>query len=130
MSVPDMDGLIEALTSSLDSIRHYYDRQTGEVITLSDEFSTGELEGPAERYEIITPLSVSERFQIMEDFVETIGNEALQDELNQALIEKGAFLRFDETMKRYPTRDSQWQRFRSDKVSSRAHTWLREHGIS
>ena len=31
---------------------------------------------------------VSERFQIMEDFVETLHNDALEDELNQALIEK------------------------------------------
>ena len=62
-----MDGLIGAMTSSLDSIRHYYDRDTGEVVTLSDEFGTGQLVGPAERYELITPLSVSERFQIMED---------------------------------------------------------------
>ena len=66
-----MDGLIEAMTSSLDSIRHYYHRDTGEVVTLSDEFGTGQLEGPAERYQLITPLSVSERFQIMEDFVES-----------------------------------------------------------
>ena len=46
MSTPDMDGLIEAMTSSLDSIRHYYHRDTGEVVTLSDEFGTGQLEGP------------------------------------------------------------------------------------
>ena len=129
MTAPDMEGLIEAMTSALDEIHHYYDRETGEVIMLSDEFSAAELDGPPERYELITPLSVSERFQIMEDFVEALDNEALQDELNQALIEKGAFLRFDETMKRYPTRNAQWQRFRADKVALRARAWLREHGI-
>ena len=89
-----MDGLIEAMTSSLDSIRHYYHRDTGEVVTLSDEFGTGQLEGPVERYQLITPLSVSERFQIMEDFVETLHNDALEDELNQVLTEKGAFVKF------------------------------------
>ena len=99
-----MDGLIGAMTSSLDSIRHYYDRDTGEVVTLSDEFGTGQLVGPAERYELITPLSVSERFQIMEDFVETLHNDALEDELNQVLTEKGAFIKFDEALKHYPTR--------------------------
>ena len=84
----------------------------------------GELEGPAERYELITPLSVSERFQIMEDFVETLHNDALEDELNQALTEKGAFIKFDETLKRYPTRNKQWEAFRSDRVASRARAWL------
>ncbi len=129
MSTPEMDGLIEAMTSSLDSIRHYYHRDTGEVVTLSDEFGTGQLEGPAERYQLITPLSVSERFQIMEDFVETLHNDALEDELNRALIEKGAFLKFDEAMKRYPTRNEQWEHFRSDRVASRARAWLQEHGL-
>ena len=102
MSTPDMDSLILALTSALYSIRNYYDRTTGEVVTISDEFGAGELDGPSEHYELITPLSVSERFQIMEDFVESLDNEDVQDELNQALTEKGAFLRFDEALSRYP----------------------------
>ena len=129
MSTPNLEGLIEAMTSALDSIRQFYDRQTGEVVSISDEFGDGELEGPPERYEFITPLSVSERFQIMEDFVETLQNEALEDELNQALTEKGAFLRFEETLKRYPTRNRQWEAFRSARVASRARAWLKEHGI-
>ncbi len=129
MSTPDMDGLIEAMTSSLDSIRHYYHRDTGEVVMLSDEFGTGQLEEPAKRYQLITPLSVSERFQIMEDFVETLHNDALEDELNRALIEKGAFLKFEQALKRYPTRNKQWEQFRADRVASRARAWLQEHGL-
>ncbi len=126
-----MDGLIGAMTSSLDSIRHYYDRDTGEVVTLSDEFGTGQLEGPAERYELITPLSVSERFQIMEDFVETLHNDALEDELNQVLTEKGAFIKFDEALKHYPTRNKQVgalpfgpRRLTCPSVAARAWDWL------
>ena len=129
MSAPDMDGLILAMTSALDSIRHYYDRETGEVVTLSEEFGTGRLDGPSERYVYITPLSVSERFQIMEDFVETLDNEALQDELNKTLSEKAAFLRFDEALSRYPSRNKQWEGFRSDRVAARARAWLSEHDI-
>jgi hypothetical protein len=124
-----MEGLIEALTSSLDTIRHYYDSSTGEIVSLSEEFGTGELEGPVERYTPIHSLSVSERYQIMEDFVETIGNPSLQDELNGALIEKGAFQKFEEVLTKYPTRYRQWQVFRSDKVMARAQTWLREHKL-
>jgi len=124
-----MDGLIAAMTSSLDSIRFYYDRQTGETVMLSDEFGTGELEGPVERYELVTPLSVSERFQIMEDFVETLDNDALEDELNQVLTEKGAFVKFDEALSQYPTRNKQWIQFRADRVASRARAWLVEHGV-
>ena len=41
---------------------------------------------------MITRLWVSERYQIIEDFVETFGSESLQDELSEALIERRAFL--------------------------------------
>ena len=130
MASPDLEGLIDALTSSLDTIRHYYDSTTGEIVALSEEFGTGELEGPPERYAPIHSLSVSERYQIMEDFVETIPNQALQDELNEALIEKGAFQKFEQVLKRYPTRYRQFQVFRSDKVMARAKSWLRDHVVA
>ncbi len=130
MAVPDENALLEALTSVLDDIHYYYDRITGEVIALSEEFGTGELEGPATRYLAITPLSVSERYQIMEDFVETLGNASLQDELTEALIEMGAFQKFEGVLKKYPTRYRQWEAFRADKVKSRASAWLRENRIS
>jgi hypothetical protein len=127
---PDLEGLIEALTSSLDTIRHYYDSTTGEIVALSEEFGTGELEGPPARYTPIHSLSVSERYQIMEDFVETIPNQALQDELNEALIEKGAFQKFEQVLRKYPTRYRQFQVFRSDKVMGRAKGWLRDHVLA
>ena len=130
MASPDLEGLIEALTSSLDTIRYYYDSSTREIVALSEEFGTGELEGPPERYTPIHSLSVSERYQIMEDFVETISNQSLQDELNEALIEMGAFQRFEEVLKKYPTRYRQWQVFRSDKVMARAKSWLRDHKLA
>ena len=78
---------------------------------------------------MITPLSVSERYQIMEDFVETLGNESLQDELNEALIEKGAFLKFEEALRKYPTRNQQWQTFRRDKMNAICRAWMQEHNI-
>lgn len=130
MPNPDLEALIEALTSSLDTIRYYYDSATGEVVTVSEEFGTGELDGPPSRYTPIHSLSVSERYQIMEDFVETIGMPALQDELNEALIEMGAFQKFEEVLKKYPTRYKQWQVFRSDKVMARAKGWLRDHKLA
>ena len=129
MASPDLEDLIEALTSSLDSIHHYYDSSTGEIVALSEEFGEGALEGPPERYTPIHSLSVSERYQVMEDFVETVENPSLQDELNEALIEKGAFQKFEEALAKYPTRYRQWQAFRSDRMMARARSWLREHRL-
>lgn len=125
----DLEALIEAFTSSLDAIAQYYDRGSGEIVSLSEEFGTGELEGPPDRYVVITPLSVNDRYQIMEDFVENVGDESLEEELNEALIEKGAFLRFEGVLAKYPARLQQWRAFRTGKVTAHVRAWLSEHGL-
>ena len=99
----------QALESQLATIKHFYDRSSGEIIMIDEEFgeASEDLEQQSDRYVLIPSITANERFQIMEDFVETINDEELQEMLNQALIEKGAFQRFDEVLQRYPSR---WQR--------------------
>ncbi len=60
---------------------------------------------------------------------ESLPDEGLIEELNQALIGKGAFQRFEEALQKYPNRRKQWHNFRAAKVNARAREWLREHGI-
>jgi hypothetical protein len=128
---PGLESVIQALESQLDTIKHFYDRNTGEVVMISEEFGEApeDLEQQGDRFVLIPSMTANERFQIMEDFVETIVNEELQDMLNQALIEKGAFQRFEEVLQRYPNRWEQWRRFRDDKMEARAREWFRENGI-
>jgi len=130
-SPASLEALIQALESQLDTITHYYDRETGEVVMVSEEFSEGlgDMEAGADRYLLISPFTTNERFQIMEDFVESLPNEGLIEELNQALIGKGAFQRFEEALQKYPNRRKQWHSFRAAKLNARAREWLREHGI-
>jgi molybdopterin converting factor small subunit len=127
----DLEAVVQALESQLDSIKHYYDRSTGEVVMIDEEFGEGpeEIEKQGDRFVLIPPLTANERFQIMEDFVEALPNESLQEELNMALIEKGAFLRFEEVLQKYPNRWEQWRRFRGDKVTARAREWFRANSI-
>ena len=127
----DFEALIQAFESQLDTIRHYYDRDTGDVVVVSEEFGEGPEEADQEpgRFLLVPTFTTNDRFQIMEDFVESLPNEALVEELNQALIGKGAFQRFEEALQRYPNRREQWRRFRADKVMARARAWLRENGI-
>ncbi len=130
-SPASLEALIQALESQLDTIKHYYDREAGEVIMVSEEFGDGlgDTEAEADRYLLISPFTTNERFQIMEDFVESLPNESLIEELNQALIGKGAFQRFEEALQKYPNRRKQWHSFRAAKLNARAREWLREHGI-
>ncbi len=128
---PDLDALIEALESPLDTIRNYYDRKTGEIVMISEEFGEGpaDIETNTERYLPVLPLSSNERFQIMEDFIDSLSDEVLQEELNTALIEKGAFQRFEAVLRRHPREWEQWRRFRNDKVTLHALEWLRANGV-
>lgn len=130
---PGIEAVVQALESQLDNIKHYYDRTTGEVVMLDEEFgefgAVPDLDQQGDRYVFIQPFSNNERFQIMEDFVEALSNEALQEELNMALIEKGAFQRFEEVLTKYPNQHEQWRRFRVDKVNARALQWFRDNGI-
>ena len=130
----NLDALVQAFESQLDSIHYYYDRDTGEVVMVSEEFGEGPGDAAGEDYEsgrylLVPPFTTNERFQIMEDFVESLPDETLVEELNQALIGKGAFQRFEEVLQRYPQRLEQWRRFRNDKVAGRVRAWLRKHGI-
>ena len=130
----DFDGLVQAFESQLDTIRYYFDRETGEVVMVSEEFGEGPggesgADQEGDRFLLVPPLTTNDRFQIMEDFVESLPDEALIEELNQALIGKGAFQRFEAVLQGYPQRLEQWRRFRADKVTARAREWLRGHGI-
>jgi hypothetical protein len=128
---PSLESIVQALESQLDTIKYFYDRSSGEVVMIDEEFGevSEDLEQQGDRFVFIPSITANERFQIMEDFVETIGDEELQEMLNQALIEKGAFQRFDEVLQRYPTRWKQWLRFRADKVEARAREWFRANGL-
>jgi F0F1-type ATP synthase delta subunit len=98
---------------------------------IDEEFgeASEDLEQQSDRFILIPSITANERFQIMEDFVETIADEELQEMLNQALIEKGAFQRFDEVLQRYPNHWKQWLQFRTDRVEARAMEWFRANGL-
>ena len=128
---PNLDAVIQAFESLLDGIQHFYDRDSKEVIMVSSEFGEEglDVERQTDRYVSIPPLTNNERFQFMEDFVESLSNEKLEEELNLALIEKGAFQRFEEALSRYPGHREQWVRFRTEKVRTHARQWMKANHI-
>ncbi len=121
-------AVVMALESQLDDIKHFFDRTTGEVTMISEEFGEAEeLDQQGDRFVPIRPLSNNERFQIMEDFVEILSVEGLREELNMALTEKGAFQRFEEVLQKYPF--EQWRRFRENRINAHARKWFKANNI-
>jgi hypothetical protein len=129
---PSLEAVVQALESQLDTIKHFYDRSTGEIVMIDEEFGQGseDMEAHSDQFILIPSITANESFQIMEDFVETLTDEELQEMLNQALIEKGAFQRFQDVLQRYPTRWSQWLSFRADRVKARALEWYRANNLA
>jgi hypothetical protein len=83
----DLDSLITALDDHSPDIEWVLDRQTGEVIAVTDPMVTGDEETEAlvaadpARYLPIEPIPSHEAFEIMEAFVESVSPAAISDRL-------------------------------------------------
>ena len=126
-----LDSLVQALESQLDSVTYYFDRRDQQVVVVDEELGEAppDFESTSNRFFAIPRLTNNERYQIMEDFIETQDNEQLQDELTQALLERGAFTAFEKALERYPTRRELWNRFRQERVRVHARAWLSTNGL-
>jgi hypothetical protein len=123
---------MNALESELDAVKHYYDRETHQVLAVNEELGFFEegFDPGSSRFIQIPPLGSNEGFQIMEEFTESIPEGGLKDDLNRALLSRGAFQLFEKALEGHPARLEQWRRFRADRVRMAAQSWLRTHGLA
>jgi hypothetical protein len=118
--------------------RSYLDLKTGEIIQIFDDImdrDEKELlddqveEGFGERYITIPNAESYEGYQDMEDFIETVKDAKLQQQLYNAIAGKGAFRRFKDVLNYYPKERERWFKFKDEKVMERINEWLDEEGI-
>ncbi len=133
----NLEELCLAMEDSSYECDYYLDRETGEIVFISDyidEASLEELkdkidENPA-RYEPIPKAESYEGYNDMVDFIATMEDEHLIELLEVAINGKGAFRRFKDVLARYPEERERWYRFKNDRLRERALTWLETIGIS
>ncbi len=127
--LPNMDELVEAFVSEDLDVKYYYDRRTGGVVGINEKSGEKRKGFNRRRFLPVPRLSTQENLQMMEDFIGTLENDALRNELSEVLRESPSLTRFIEILNKYPDKLERWPGFRRDQVMERLEDWLYETGI-
>jgi hypothetical protein len=139
---------------SRDTMEYYLDKETGQVIVLSEEIARyaeededsiredlpdwqkGEIQvadnirnDSIDRYINIPEKPTHESYNIMVDFAEKVEDELLREKLYIALDGKGAFGRFKRVISDYPDYEREWFEFKEGRIKEEVMEWLSLIGI-
>ncbi|OGR31097.1 MAG: hypothetical protein A2139_07955 [Desulfobacca sp. RBG_16_60_12] len=126
------DELIMAFEDQGSDMRHFFDRQTGEVLTGfedMDEEDALRLDAEPDRYLLIEPVPSWVGYEIMSDFVETLPEGEARRELARALQQRQPFRRFKDLLLSYPSVREDWFRFHEQAFMKIIKEWLDDHGV-
>jgi Uncharacterised protein family (UPF0158) len=122
--------------ASSGTIQHYVDRETGELLFVSED-NLDECEEEVERIEadparyVEVPLDDSRAaYRDMEEYTESVADERLQERLWRALGGSRPFRRFKDAIAWDPAVEKEWFRFRDERQTARAVAWLAEEGLA
>lgn len=68
-------------------------------------------------------------YQDMQEYIWSLEDERLREQLEEAIQGSGAFRRFNDMLSRYPEVKKHWFRFRDERVRQRMSDWLASEGI-
>lgn len=131
----DIQELVFAYSMSEDSIRHYLNTETGEIVFVSEFSMSGEEideldeELEDEKYLPVPQIGSHEAYEIMADFVSTVDHTDLRGALIDALEGHKPFRRFKDTLGDYPHEEQQWYKFEEQAHRKVILDWLAEEGI-
>lgn len=127
------DELIMAFEDHNPTARHFFDRQTGEVVSIfedtMDEEDTDPPDAEPDRYLLIEPVPSSVGYEVMGEFVETLPEGKARDELVRALQQSKPFRRFKDVLLNYPALREDWFRFHEQAFIDIIKEWLKDHGV-
>jgi hypothetical protein len=129
----DLDDLAMLLHSGDPLGGWRIDRDSGQWWPDDPEGMTGE-PPPAhweddDRWLDVGPLGPREGWADMSDFIDTIDDQMLAEELRATIEGRGAFRRFKDRLHRGDEElGRRWQRFNNDRQRGRARQWLAERG--
>ena len=127
------DELIMAFEDYGTGLQHFFDRQTGEVLSLleedMDEEDRERLDAEPERYLLIEPVPSSVGYDVMSDFVEILPEGKVPRELTRALQQKHPFRRFKDVLLNYPAVREDWFRFHEQAFMKIIQEWLDDYGV-
>lgn len=148
--VVKLSAVLEAIELVDNTSEYFLDRRTGEIILMTEDirFAMDEADDldeiedwmrePIQKYKEIEdtedclPLPTQyeiHEYRIMEDFIGTIQDLRLQQELQYAIQGKGAFRNFKDRVYRRGI-EEQWFAFRNNAMRKIAIDWLNDHELA
>ena len=126
------DELIMAFEGFGTEMQHFFDRRTGEVLTVfedKDEEDAKLLDADPDRFLLIEPVPSSVAYEIMCDFVDTLPEGKIPRELARALQQRRPFRRFKDVLLNYPAVREDWFRFHERAFMQIIRAWLDDYGV-
>lgn len=129
VKLDDIINALEFANSGIDS-NAYFNPKTKEIIYI-DEFSDMSEDEKEDIYDSCINLPTKyeiDEYNMMEEFIETIEDERLYNQLYISINGKGAFRRFKDTCINYGIIDD-WYKFKNDQYKNIAIKWCTENNI-
>jgi hypothetical protein len=124
----NLDDMIQALTTRFDVVEggFYLDTETGDILLSTEGLDDGDLPEDLEdnpRYRLIDPMPSHESFQIMEDFVDSLGDTKEAGRLQDALNRRKPFRQFKDTLHEHTDLSDAWYAFEQQELKRLAEEW-------
>ena len=127
-----LDDVIEALEFVNDGMDAgaYLNPKTYEIVYIDDyiDISSEKKEEIYDEYISLPSKYYIDEYSMMEEFIETIDDVKLYNQLYIAINGKGAFRRFKDTCINFDIIDD-WYRFRDEKYKELAIEWCKDNNI-
>ena len=133
----DLNELCKAMENCSRKYNYYLALKTGDIVLISDRNEDNETrkliekisENP-DRYEPIPRAGSRQIYEDMEDFIVTIKDGQIAEELYTAIDSRSAFRHFNRVLESHPDEKRSWLRFKNNRLKKRANEWLEDMGIT
>lgn len=131
-----LDSVLEAIESASDAFEYYLNKDTGEVVMLSDPIYTGEddkelreeiEENRESYYQLPTKFDIHE-YSIMENFIEELPDGNKKEMVERAISGRGAFRRFKDAIYSYNL-ENKWYEYQARAYKNIAIEWCKERNL-
>ncbi len=131
-----LQQVIDAIEMAGGAYTRFYDKKTGETVSLPDSFQIDDVDEELEELLETEPdrfLRFPEeydihKYSIMERFIESIPDASIRNDLAQAIRGRGAFRRFKSSIRYYGI-EQLWYDYLENAYREIAIRWCREHDL-
>lgn len=129
----NISNIIDELEMMNSDMQSFLNIQTGKIITMFDnlesEYATNEIENNTENYiSLPTHYDINE-YSIMEDFIDSLDDIGIENQLYRAINGKGAFRYFRDTIRNLGIENKRFA-FKANAFKEIAIKWCKENNIS